>query len=63
MGFLIGTIVYYKSSSTLLYLKYTPSGEYNAKQPYNYMVTSQPNGATYINRMVNLLYTDATLNG
>jgi hypothetical protein len=46
-----------------VYLKYTPSGDYDAKQSYNYMVTSQPGGATYINRMVNLMYTEAALNG
>jgi hypothetical protein len=45
-----------------VYLKYTPSGEYDAKATYKYFITSQPGGATYMNRMVALMYTEAALN-
>jgi hypothetical protein len=46
-----------------VYLKYTPSGEYDAMKTYNYLVKSYPGGTTYTNRMVSLMYTEAALNG
>lgn len=46
-----------------VYLKYTPSGEYDAMQTYNYLVKSYPGGTTYTNLMVSLMYTEAALNG
>ena len=45
------------------YLKYTPSGYYDPQQTYTYFTTVQPGGATYVNLMVNLMYTEAALNG
>jgi hypothetical protein len=52
-----------RNAAKRVYLKYTPAGEYDANLTYNYMVTSQPGGAICINRMVNLMYTEAALNG
>lgn len=45
------------------YLKYTPSGNYDPQQTYSYFTTVQPGGATYMNLMVSLMYTEAALNG